>query len=54
MSYDLYLKPRSGDFSQDRFLSYLQGRSPYSVQGQHALYQNEDTGVHFSFEEDAL
>src|SRR6267378_2211378 len=50
MSYDLYLKPRSGDFSQERFLSYFQTRSPYVVQGHQAWYQNEDTGVYFSFE----
>ena len=50
MSYDLDLKPRSGDFSQDRFLSYFQSRAPYVVQGQQAWYENEDTGVYFSFE----
>lgn len=50
MSYDLYMKPRSGLFSQDRFLSYFRNRPPYVVEGQQAWYHNEDTGVYFSFE----
>lgn len=50
MSYDLHMKPRSGLFSQERFLSYFQERSSYVVRGQQAWYQNEDTGVYFSFE----
>ena len=50
MSYDLYLKPRSGEISKERFLAFFQGRSHYKLQGQQAWYQNEDTGVYFSFE----
>ena len=50
MSYDLYFKPRSGELSQDRFLRYFQNRPLYVVQNQQAWYQDEDTGVYFSFE----
>jgi hypothetical protein len=50
VSYDLFLKPRSGEFSPERFLEYFEGRPSYVVQGQQAWYQNEDTGVYFSFE----
>lgn len=54
MSYDLHLKPRSGLFSQERFLSHFRSRSLYVVQGQQAWYQNEDTGVYFSFEANSV
>lgn len=50
MSYDLYLKPRSGALSKYRFFSYFEGRGLYTLQGEQAWYQNEDTGVYFSFE----
>ena len=47
------MKPRSGLFSQDRFFSYFRSRSRYVIQGHQAWYQNEDTGVYFSFEANA-
>lgn len=50
MSYDLFMKPKNGDTSFDQFKSYFEGREHYSLKSGQAWYQNEDTGVYFSFE----
>lgn len=50
MSYDLFfLKPPTSD-SATEFLQYFAARRHFSVQSGQAWYQNEDTGVYFSFE----
>lgn len=49
MSYDLYLKPRTGDLSEQQFNDYFKGRRLYEMQGEQAWYNNPDTGVYFSF-----
>ncbi|UXD87263.1 hypothetical protein [Thalassolituus hydrocarboniclasticus] len=50
MSYDLFLKPKSGDLSKQQFDSYFQGRDRYNLEGSQAWYQNDATGVYFVFE----
>ncbi|MBU1310288.1 MAG: hypothetical protein KKE30_12250 [Gammaproteobacteria bacterium] len=50
MSYDLFMKPRNGDFSKRQFDSYFWGRKNYTLDGSQAWYQNEVTGVYFVFE----
>ena len=50
MSYDLFLKPKSGDLSKEQFDSYFQGRDEYNLKGSQAWYQNKATGVYFVFE----
>ncbi len=47
MSYDLYLKPRSGTLSADDFKKYFSSRPHYQVDIPSTLYQNEATGVYF-------
>ncbi|MDD5260259.1 MAG: hypothetical protein PHD76_00260 [Methylacidiphilales bacterium] len=48
MSYDLYFT--SPKISREEFTSYFRSRSSYEVSDQQALYQNQDTGVYFSFD----
>ncbi len=50
MSYDLFMKKRSGKYTLDEFNGYFLGRPFYEIQGEQAWYQNEDTGVYFMFE----
>jgi len=50
MSYDLYLKPRTGSIDQAAVLDYFRKRPNYTVEGEQARYDNEDTGVQFVFE----
>ena len=50
MSYDLYFKPRQGDFSDERFSRYFRDRANYECDGSQAVYGNSDTGVYFVFE----
>lgn len=50
MSYDLYLKPRSGILDPQRIIDYFSARPNYKVDPPQAWYQNEDTGVYFVFE----
>lgn len=50
MSYDLFLRPKSGGLSREKFSSYFQGRDKYNIEGLQAWYQNEATGVYFVFE----
>ncbi len=50
MSYDLFLKPRGGDFALADLESYFGEREHYSFEGTQAWYQNEATGVYFVFE----
>jgi len=48
MSYDLYFAGRK--LTQEEFSGYFTSRSNYKVNGSQAFYQNEDTGVYFSFD----
>lgn len=50
MSYDLYLKPRSGSFSKTEFLDFFFKQPSYRLKSWQALYTNESTGVYFLFE----
>ncbi|NLH17894.1 MAG: hypothetical protein GX455_15060 [Phycisphaerae bacterium] len=50
MSYDLYFSPRTGKLDAEQFKEYFQKRPLYKLQGSQAWYQNDDTGVYFSFE----
>ncbi|MBV8193021.1 MAG: hypothetical protein JOY64_34215 [Alphaproteobacteria bacterium] len=49
MSYDLYLKPRTGSIDAATVLDYFRRRPKYTVSGEQAGYENEDTGVAFFF-----
>ncbi len=48
MSYDLFLKSES--LTADEFESYFNSRPHYTLNGDQAFYENEDTGVYFSFD----
>jgi len=50
MSYDLFLKPKEGAFSEEDFRRYFSGRKNYKLEGTQAWYENEITGVYFFFE----
>lgn len=50
MSYDLFLKPQNSNTVVDDFISYFGGRQNYSLNGLQAWYENEETGVYFSFD----
>jgi hypothetical protein len=50
MSYDLFLQCRDGAYDRTQFLEYFRAREWYRIQGSQAWYENEDTGVYFSFE----
>ncbi|MEM7476571.1 MAG: hypothetical protein AAF483_16410 [Planctomycetota bacterium] len=50
MSYDLFLKSNASALDADEFAAYFETRSNYKVDKGHAFYENEDTGVYFSFE----
>lgn len=50
MSYDLFLRPRNGAVGKKDFKAYFQDRRFYDTEAGHAAYNNEDTGVYFSFE----
>jgi len=52
MSYDLFLKPDSDTLSQDQFTGWFESRPHYTVQNLQAWYENQDTGVYFSFDYD--
>lgn len=47
MSYDLYLKPKSGSFAFEDFLTYFRRQSHFVIEGNQAWYNNENTGVYF-------
>jgi hypothetical protein len=50
MSYDLFLQCRDGTYDRAQFLEYFRACEWYKVQGSQVWYENEDTGVYFSFE----
>jgi hypothetical protein len=50
MSYDLFLKPKVGEFTKEHFVSYFGSRSNYTLEESQAWYQNESTGVYFVFD----
>lgn len=51
MSYDLFFRTRAGrpPLTAEAFEAWFQGRPHYTVSGGEALYENESTGVYFSF-----
>jgi hypothetical protein len=50
MSYDLFLQCRDGTYDGIQFLEFFHAREWYKVRGNQAWYENEDTGVYFSYE----
>ena len=50
MSYDLYLKQRSGELSKLDFLQFFAHRQNFNVGNAQAGYGNDETGVYFGFE----
>ena len=52
MSYDLffYRDTSQPQITRSKFLKYFQGRAHYQVKNSQAWYENEDTGVYFSFD----
>jgi hypothetical protein len=52
MSFDLFFCARRGTKapSQKALRSYFEGRGNYQVSASQALYENQDTGVYFSFD----
>ena len=55
MSYDLFFRPRHGILEAQQFAAYFARRKHYELNGKQAWYENEDTGVGFSFDlEDPL
>jgi hypothetical protein len=54
MSYDLYFEAASGKgIDRKSFAAYFKGRPNYQAGKGQAIYQNEDTGVYFIFDEPA-
>lgn len=50
MSYDLFLKPKTGAISRQDFEDYFKQRKNYKVENDQAWYENNETGVYFVFE----
>lgn len=52
MSYDLYFKSTNASFSLKNFINYFSSRDNYTIlgEGNHAWYENENTGVYFIFD----
>ena len=50
MSYDLFLKSNAAALDADGFEAYFDTRPNYTVNNGQAFYENEDTGVYFSFD----
>jgi hypothetical protein len=50
MSYDLFMKPRSGSVSRERFTEHFAARPHYKIEGDQAWYRNDDTEAYFVFE----
>jgi hypothetical protein len=50
MSYDLFFSLRKGELQAEQFEEYFYKRPHYKLNGSQAWYENEDTGVYFSFE----
>lgn len=50
MSYDLYLKPKKENFLKENFKTYFSEIENYRFEDNQAWYENETTGVYFSFE----
>lgn len=50
MSYDLFF--RGAKLTESQFSAYFSARPNYQMNPRRAYYENEDTGVHFSFEFD--
>jgi hypothetical protein len=52
VSYDLFFRTRSGTLPAERFEAYFRGRPNYTIDARQGFYENSDTGVYFSFEQD--
>jgi len=52
MSYDLFFKPNSANLTEDQLTQYFADRQNYDVSDGQAFYENDDTGVYFSFDFD--
>lgn len=55
MSYNLFLRPRSGELSREALLEYFTGTSGYALDDDDEdviAYENEATGVYFRFQFD--
>ncbi|SKA02802.1 hypothetical protein SAMN02745126_03212 [Enhydrobacter aerosaccus] len=50
MSYDLYLKPRSGTITEGQMLDYFRAQPNYTIESGQAFYENQSTGVYFWFD----
>lgn len=50
MSYDLFLRPAKGDVTESELSQYFEQRPFYEVHENQIWYQNNNTGVYFSFE----
>ena len=50
MSYDLFFRAPDGVFTRETFGNYFGSRPNYEVNGGQAFYQNDVTGVYFSFD----
>jgi len=56
VSYDLFLRPRSGELSREALLEYFNGTTGYTFDEEDddvVSYENEVTGVYFRFQFDA-
>src|ERR1051325_773576 len=52
MSYDLFFEAGAGKkLDKKTFAAYFKSRANYQVENGQAIYQNEDTGVYFIFDE---
>jgi len=49
MSYDLYLKPRSGSLDRATFQAHFEQNSLFEVSDADVAYQNQETGTYFTF-----
>ncbi len=50
MSYDLFLRSRDGSHDRGQLLEFFRAREWYKVDEGQAWYENDDTGVYFSFD----
>jgi len=50
MSYDLYFTVKQSPPAAEDFENYFENRGKYEVSEAQAFYQNEDTGVYFTFD----
>lgn len=49
MSFDLYFRSKTKNFTKEMFENYFSQRDNYALEGQEAIYENLSTGVYFYF-----